>query len=102
MKKSRFTEEQIVFALKRAELGTPVTVLVHTMLEKAFLRLNPGDTPLLHSDQGWQYQMVSYQEKLKTKGVFQSMSRKGNCLDNAMAESFFSTLKSECFYLEKY
>lgn len=47
-------------------------------------------------------QMAAYQGKLKTKGVIQSMSRKGNCLDNAMAESFFSTLKSECFYLERY
>ncbi|AHK19274.1 integrase [Yersinia similis] len=76
--------------------------LVNAMLEKAFLRLNTGDTPLLHSDQGWQYQMAAYQGKLRAKGVVQSMSRKGNCLDNAMAESFFSTLKSVCFYLMKY
>lgn len=93
-----FNGEVISYSLSER----PVMGLVHTMLEKAFLRLNPGDTPLLHSDQGWQYQMAAYQGKLKTKGVIQSMSRKGNCLDNAMAESFFSTLKSECFYLEKY
>lgn len=46
--------------------------------------------------------MSAYQEKLRTQGVVQSMSRKANCLDNAMAESFFSTLKTECFYLTKY
>jgi putative transposase len=80
----------------------PVMGLVNTMLDKAFLRLNVGDNPLLHSDQGWQYQMATYQEKLKAQGVVQSMSRKGNCLDNAMAESFFSTLKAECFYLKSY
>ena len=93
-----FNGEVISYSLSER----PVMGLVHTMLEKAFLRLNPGDTPVLHSDQGWQYQMAAYQGKLKAKGVLQSMSRKGNCLDNAMAESFFSTLKSECFYLAKY
>lgn len=93
-----FNGEVISYSLSEK----PVMGLVHTMLEKAFLKLNPGDTPVLHSDQGWQYQMAAYQGKLKAHGVLQSMSRKGNCLDNAMAESFFSTLKSECFYLAKY
>jgi putative transposase len=93
-----FNGEVISYSLSER----PVMSLVSTMLEKAFLRLNVGDKPLLHSDQGWQYQMSAYQEKLRTQGVVQSMSRKGNCLDNAMAESFFSTLKTECFYLTKY
>lgn len=79
-----FNDEVISYSLSER----PVMGLVHTMLEKAFLRLKPGDTPVLHSDQGWQYQMAAYQGKLKSNGVLQSMSMKGNCLDNAMAESF--------------
>lgn len=57
---------------------------------------------MLHSDQGWQYQMSHYQHLLRKKGVVQSMSRKGNCLDNAIIENFFGILKSELFYLNKY
>ena len=55
-----------------------------------------------NSDQGWQYQNKRYQELLKEKGIIQSMSRKGNCLDNAVIENFFGLLKSELFYLEKF
>ena len=72
------------------------------MLNKALSRLGPKDRPLLHSDQGWQYQMDKYRERLDTRGVTQSMSRKGNCLDNAAMESFFGTLKSEFFHLNKF
>lgn len=46
--------------------------------------------------------MVGYQEQLQEKQIVQSMSRKGNCLDNAVVESFFGTLKSECFYLNTF
>lgn len=80
----------------------PVMNMVSTMLEKALATLSPGETPVLHSGQGWQYQMQSWQAQLNAYGLTQSMSRKGNCLDNAVAESFFGTLKSECFYLRKY
>lgn len=76
--------------------------LVSHMLDKAFSRLNDKQRPVLHSDQGWQYQMNAYRSKLKSKKIVQSMSRKGNCLDNAAMESFFGTLKSECFYLQKF
>ncbi|MDF9378808.1 IS3 family transposase [Klebsiella pneumoniae] len=48
------------------------------------------------------YRMRSYQEPLKAHGMTQSMSRKGNCLDNAVMENFFGTLKSECFYLREF
>ncbi len=74
--------------------------MVANMLDKAFLRLNNTDQPVLHSDQGWQYQMPVYQKWLREKNIVPSMSRKGNCLDNAPMESFFGTLKSECFYLQ--
>ncbi|TDO19473.1 putative transposase, partial [Mycoplasma testudineum] len=50
------------------------------------------------SDQGWQYQMRYYQNELKKNGIIQSMSRKGNCLDNSIIENFFSILKTEMFY----
>ena len=72
------------------------------MLKKAFAKI-PKDTKLvLHSDQGWQYQMKRYQLKLQEKGIIQSMSRKGNCLDNAVMENFFGILKSEMFYHKKF
>jgi transposase InsO family protein len=57
---------------------------------------------VLHSDQGWQYQHVNFQKALAANHMIQSMSRKGNCLDNAMMESFFGAMKSELLYLEKY
>ncbi len=72
------------------------------MLHGAFSVLGPEDAPLLHTDQGWQYRMAGYQAKLKARGMTQSMSRKGNCLDNAVMENFFGTLKSECFYLNMF
>ena len=80
----------------------PVFNQVVTMLKKAFNKI-PNNTNLtLHSDQGWQYQMKQYQHLLKKKGIKQSMSRKGNCLDNAIIENFFGILKSELFYIKKY
>ncbi|WP_098020867.1 IS3 family transposase [Orrella dioscoreae] len=80
----------------------PLFGLVGNMLKKAMRRLSPGDQPLLHSDQGWQYQQPSYRRMLADRGLTQSMSRKGNCLDNAAMESWFATLKTECFYLRRY
>ena len=73
-----------------------------TMLKKSFKKLPNTTDLILHSDQGWQYQMKQYQAILKGKGIKQSMSRKGNCLDNAIIENFFGILKSELFYLKKY
>ena len=55
-----------------------------------------------HSDQGWAYQMKAYSHRLKEERIFQSMSRKGNCLDNSVMENFFGLLKTELFYLEKF
>lgn len=83
-------------------LERPVFSLVSRMLKKALTRLADQETPLLHSDQGWQYQMPAYRRQLIDHGLNQSMSRKGNCLDNAAMESFFGTLKSEFFYLNKF
>ena len=51
-----------------------------------------------HSDQGWAYQMKAYTNRLKNEKIFQSMSRKGNCLDNSVMENFFGLLKQEIYY----
>jgi putative transposase len=80
----------------------PVYSLVSRMLDKAFDCLKEGDAPILHSDQGWHYQMKKYQHTLKERGIAQSMSRKGNCLDNAVMENFFGLLKSELLYLKEF
>lgn len=79
----------------------PRYTLVGTMLERALEKLPAESKPMLHSDQGWHYRYPDYRQRLKEAGLEQSMSRKGNCLDNAAMESFFGTLKSEYFYREK-
>ena len=93
-----FNQEIISYELTER----PVFNQVVMMLKKAFKKI-PNNTNLtLHSDQGWQYQMKQYQCLLKRKGIIQSMSRKGNCLDNAIIENFFGILKSELFYIKKF
>lgn len=85
------------------EIATrPVYEMVDKMLMKVLGMLKPGDKAMLHSDQGWQYQMEAYRQKLKDHQIKQSMSRKGNCHDNASMESFFGLLKSEFFHRKKF
>ena len=78
----------------------PVLSMVTDMLNKAFINIPDNTNLILHSDQGWQYQHKQYQRMLRNKGIRQSMSRKGNCLDNAVMENFFGILKSELLYLK--
>jgi transposase InsO family protein len=80
----------------------PTYSLVSEMLNKAFKRLSNEDELLLHSDQGWHYQMKHYRQALKEQAITQSMSRKGNCYDNAVMENFFGIMKSEFFYLREF
>jgi putative transposase len=80
----------------------PAFELVNAMLKKALAKLGSDEKPMLHSDQGWQYRMPAYQRQLRERQLLQSMSRKGNCLDNAAMESFFAVLKSEFFYLNSF
>ena len=80
----------------------PLFTMIQSMLTKAFAKLVSTDKPMLHSDQGWQYKMPIYRRLLAAQSITPSMSRKGNCLDNASIESFFGTLKSEYFYLNKF
>lgn len=93
-----YNGEIVAFEMNRR----PEFKLVTAMLNKAFSRLGSTDRPMLHSDQGWQYRMTAYRDELKERGMVQSMSRKGNCHDNAAMESFFGVLKSELFYLTKF
>lgn len=71
---------------------------IKDMLEKAFQRNDDIKNLIIHSDQGWQYQHAYFVEKLKEKGIHQSMSRKGNSIDNGLMESFFGVMKSEMYY----
>nr|WP_122983479.1 IS3 family transposase [Megamonas funiformis] len=80
----------------------PILKQVLDMVEDATRKIKEAKGIILHSDQGWQYQNKRYQKLLKEKGIIQSMSRKGNCLDNAVIENFFGLLKSELFYLKKF
>jgi putative transposase len=80
----------------------PLLSMAIEMLQQAFAQIPDGSNLILHSDQGWQYQHKHYQDMLKSKGVRQSMSRKGNCLDNAVMENFFGLLKSELLYLQDF
>ena len=71
---------------------------VHNMLEKAYMANPNTEGTILHSDQGWQYQHESYVKSLESHGIRQSMSRKGNSMDNGLMENFFGILKCEMFY----
>ena len=71
---------------------------VKDMLAKAFQRFPSVHGLILHSDQGWQYQHAFYRNELAKHGIIQSMSRKGNCYDNCIMETFFGRLKNEMFY----
>ena len=80
----------------------PVLGMITSMLEKAFVIIPDDTEPILHSDQSWQYQHKQYQRMFEEKDVQQSMSRKDNCLDNAVMEKFFRMLKTELFYLQDF
>lgn len=68
------------------------------MIDEAFDQYPVLKGLIFHSDQGWQYQMKPYQKWLKDKGVLQSFSRKGNCMDNSLMENFFGIMKNEMYY----
>ncbi len=75
---------------------------IREMLQGLTERLPKEATPIFHSDQGWQYQHSEYQRYLQEHNIIQSMSRKGNCMDNGAMENFFGRLKVEMFYGEKF
>ena len=82
--------------------ASPNLEQVYDMLDKAFEKFDDLNGLIIHSDQGWQYQHYGYRKRLEDHHITQSMSRKGNCLDNAMMENFFGIMKSELLYTEKF
>ena len=93
-----FNREIVAHSISRS----PSFAQTKVMLEQLFEKLPKEATPLMHSDQGWQYQMREYQSMLKEHNITQSMSRKGNCLDNSVMENFFGRLKTEMFIGETF
>lgn len=79
----------------------PTYSLVSEMLEKALEKLSMEHQLIIHSDQGWHYQHNSWVKTLKQNKIFQSMSRKATCADNAAMENFFGLLKQEMYYGEE-
>jgi len=80
---------------------TPNFEQTKRMIESAFEQYDDLTGLIFHSDQGWQYQMEPYKKWLKDKGIIQSFSRKGNCMDNSLMENFFGIMKNEMFYGEE-
>ena len=93
-----FNGEIISYSISKS----PNMKLINDMLQKAFEKVKKTKGLIFHSDQGWHYQHYEYRKALEQQGITQSMSRKGNCLDNAMAENFFGIMKSELLYAEKF
>lgn len=84
-------------------IGTsPNLELANASLRDALATLENGQKPLVHSDQGFQYQHNSWRTLLADAGAVQSMSRKANCYDNAVMENFFGHLKEELFHLVRF
>lgn len=88
------TQEVVSYRASRR----PALPLVTDMLKEAVASLSDSSRPVVHSDQGWQYRHPHYRRILANHGLRQSMSRKGNCLDNAIAECFFALLKTEMYH----
>lgn len=86
-----FNSETIAYTVQ----SRPTYDLVSPMLDQAFEYLDHGEELVPHSDQGWHYQLAKYQTGLVNRNITQSMSRKGNFLDNTVIENFFGILKTE-------
>jgi transposase InsO family protein len=77
---------------------SPNMAQVERTLDQAFKRFPDTKGIIMHSDQGWQYQHQNYRMALTEHGIIQSMSRKGNCYDNCIMETFFGRMKNEMYY----
>lgn len=93
-----FNDEIIAYSISKS----PNMQIINEMLNNAFDKGRNTKGIIFHSDQGWQYQNHAYRKALQEYGIIQSMSRKENCLDNAVAEKFFGIMKSELLYAEKF
>lgn len=81
---------------------SPNLSLVKNMMNKLLDIIPKNNNTIFHSDQGWHYQHKTVQRMIKDHGMIQSMSRKGNCLDNSLMENFFGRMKCEMYYGFKY
>lgn len=87
------------YSIVSYKTGTDQSInLVTNTIKEALKKEEVTDGLVLHSDQGFQYTSQAYYRLTKEYGITQSMSRRGNCLDNACAENFFGILKSECIH----
>lgn len=77
-------------------------IVINPLKEMMAMRPDLSYRLTIHSDQGWHYQHSQYTKLLKANKVFQSMSRKGNCLDNSVMENFFGLLKQEMYYGQEF
>ena len=93
-----YNNEIVSYSISRS----PNLEQIRQMLGGLFEKLPADATPVFHSDQGWQYQHAEYQRLLAEHNITQSMSRKGNCMDNGAMENFFGRLKVEMFYGESF
>ena len=93
-----FNNEVVSYAVSMS----PNLEQIREMLNGLFEKLPADAKPIFHSDQGWQYQHAEYQRLLSEHNITQSMSRKGNCMDNGAMENFFGRLKVEMFYGERF
>ncbi len=93
-----FNREIISYSISQS----PDLQQIRDMLNGLFDKLPKNARPIFHSDQGWQYQHSEYQRALTEHNITQSMSRKGNCMDNGAMENFFGRLKVEMFYGEHF
>jgi len=91
------TKEVISYSISKS----PTVSFVLEMLEKGLKKETYKDLTI-HSDQGFQYQNIRFSDWLKKRKIKQSMSRKGNCFDNSLAENFFSQLKAEFFHVNQF
>lgn len=94
-----YNSEIISFSISQHPTYSPIKDALEQAIEQT------SDCPFrrtFHSDQGWAYQMKDYVSTLEEHKIFQSMSRKGNCLDNAVMENFFGILKQEIYYGHTY
>jgi transposase InsO family protein len=83
---------------------SPTFAMVTDMVEQAVVAVPEEEREglIMHSDQGWHYRHKQYRKLMEENHITQSMSRKGNCYDNAVVENFFGILKTELLYLQKF
>lgn len=94
-----YNSEIISYEISKKPTLEPILKALDKAIEVTSVNKSEG---IFHSDQGWAYQVNKYTSRLEEEGITQSMSRKGNCLDNSPMENFFGILKQEIYYGNKF